>query len=323
MDIENTLVEPKNKIKFDGLGNDLFSIIPGIEIADEAPSVLANELNEKDFNKNWVIPNKPCLIKGAVKKWPAVQKFKSKDYWLSVCDNFEIKVYPHMNHNVWDVQKVDSEDISFHEAIERLFNNEDYILSIPSERITSDNHFSELLKETLDFSFLSGSIKPRMYDQRRFFMYRRASTAWHYHNIDETLMCQISGAKKVALLSPSIPNPKEVMKFLNNERYLNGESLKNFMDLKPMVVNVQEGDALYIPPYWFHTVVPDDGEVGFTYAYCWKSPLHKFGDFSNFFVRQLYRDGLWPFKTVSLIMPFLGIYSGLLNVFRIIQKAFR
>lgn len=323
MDLESTLEEPKKATKFNGLGDDLFSIIPGIEEAGEAPLVFANELNKKIFNENWVIPNKPCLIKGAVKHWPAVQKFKSQDYWLSVCDDFEIKVYPHMNHNVWDRQKVDSQDISFHEAIKRLHNDEDHILSIPSEKVTIDNQFSELIKETPGFSFLSSSIKPRMYDQRRFFMYRRAATAWHYHNIDETLMCQVSGAKKVALLPPDIPSAKYVTKFLTDECYLDGEALNSTMDLKPMIAYVQEGDALYIPPYWHHTVVPDDGEIGFTYAYCWKSPWHKFGDFSNYFVRKLYRDGMWPIKVVSLIMPFLGIYAGMLHGFRKLTKAYR
>jgi hypothetical protein len=76
-------------------------------------------------------------------------------------------------------------------------------------------------------------------------------------------------------------------------------------------VDVTEGDALYIPPYWHHAVAPVDGEAGFTVAYCWRSPLHKLGNFSNFMVREVYRQGMWPLKPMTLILPFLGCYAGL------------
>lgn len=313
--MQNTLKESVTQKKFDGLGDDLFSIIPGIENAGIVPFVNASELNEKSFYKNWVSLNKPCLVKGAVKNWPALKKFKNPDYWLSVCGDFDIQIYPHMNHVVWEKHLVGSEDISFHKAIKRLYSNEDYILSIPSELITNDNRFSALINEMPGFSFLSNEKKPRMYDQRRFFLYRRAATAWHYHWIDETLMCQITGVKKVVLLPPNIPDPEKITSYFNNELHLNGEKL-DYLDLKPMVITVEEGDALYIPPYWHHAVVPLDGEVGFTYAHCWKSPLHKFGEFSNHFVRKFYKGGLQPFRRISLLMPFLAILSGTLYLFK-------
>jgi hypothetical protein len=317
--MNNTLESP-SATKFTGLGDDLFSIIPGIEKAATAPFVNASELSAHEFNEKWVKYNKPCLIKGAVKNWPAVQKFKDPDYWLTVCGDFDMRVFPHMNHNDWDRQKMDSEQLSFHNAIKRLFSEEDYILSIPSETITNDNRFSELVKELPGFSFLSNTIKPRMYNQRRFFMYRRAATAWHYHNIDETLMCQINGTKRVALLPPDIPQAKKITEYLTNENYLDGRKLEDSLNLEPIITLVNEGDALYIPPYWHHAVVPDDGEVGFTYAHCWKSPWYKFGDFSNYFVRKLYKDGLWPIKLVSIIMPFLAVYTGIMFGLRSMKK---
>ncbi len=313
--IENTIeLDPASehsaKTKgFTGLDDDLFSVLPGIEKAKNAPSIDASELNQQNFHADWVAKNKPCLIKGAVKHWPATEKVKNEEYWLSVCDDFYIRVYPHMNYNAWDKQKIDSERITFHNAIKRLHRNEDYILSIPSEKIAEGNRFSALVKETPGFSFLSSKIKPRMYDQRRFFMYRRAATSWHYHNIDETLMCQVSGAKKVALLPPDIPKAKEISDFLTNEKYLDNKQLDETLQLEPMIITVEEGDALYIPPYWHHAVVPVDDNIGFTLAYCWKSPWYKLGDFSNYFVRKLYKDGFWPFKLTSLIMPFVGVIS--------------
>lgn len=309
--MENVLVTPQTETKPEVIIDDLFSMIPGIENATQVQVVMSNDLSEKKFNKDWVAPNKPCLIKGAVKHWPAIQHFKSEEYWLKACDDFKITIYPHMNHASWDRHKINSEELTFHKAIKRLFNNEDPILSMPAEKITDDNRFSKLINEMPGFTFHNSSIKPRLYEQKRFFLYRRASTAWHHHITDETLMCQVSGAKKVALLSPEIPNAREIVEFFRNDSYLDGEVLDSSIDLKPVIAYVEEGDALYIPPYWLHAVMPDDDVVGFTYAHCWKTPIHKFGNFSNYFVGQFYKGGLQPFRKISLVMPFLAVFSGL------------
>ena len=85
------------------------------------------------------------------------------------------------------------------------------------------------------------------------------------------------------------------------------------LKLSSYVVDVLEGDALYIPPYWHHGVVPTDANVGFTLAYCWASPIHILGDFSNYFVRSLFLKGLWPIKKISFALPFIALYAGLSN----------
>lgn len=290
---------------------DLFTIIPHIETALAVPVLEADTLPEEVFKKDWVAQNKACLIKNAVKHWPAVQKWKDKDYWISVCEDFKVAVYPHMNHNNVNLQKmINNEMMSFYEAISRLFSGTDAIISMPGEKISEKNRFSGILKDLGEFTFLRFSVMPRIYERKRFFIYRGAATAWHYHDVDETLMCQINGGKRVALLPPHIPKPRYVSDFLLNESHLNGEILDHSLNLTPFIVNVEEGDALYIPPYWHHAVVPTDGEVGFTLAHCWRSPLHILGNFSNYFVRKLYYRGIWPLKKVTAIVPFLAIGAG-------------
>jgi hypothetical protein len=256
-----------------------------------------------------VYKNKACLVKGAVARWPAVQKWKDRNYWHETCKNFKIDVYKHQNYNDHDMQK--GEVMEFHDAIDRLFSKEDDVFSMPSETIKEGQRFGGVLKDVKDFPFVSSSVMPRMYDHRRFFIYRKAATSWHYHNIDETLMCQVNGTKKVALLSPDIPNAKYVTDFLFKEKYLSGQTLDQSLELKPMLVTVEEGDALYIPPYWHHGVVPNDNEVGFTLAYCWRSPWHKFGNLSNYFVRKLYSDGFKLRQPISAALPFIAVYAGI------------
>jgi len=296
---------------------DLFSFIPGIERAAPVPVLHTKDLQEQTFLE-WVYDSRPCLVKGAVSHWPAVQKWRNKEYWLSTCKNFDIKIYPHSNHNNFNLYK--GEQTRFHDAIGRLFDNRDHILSIPTDAITEGSNWGGLLKDMTGFKFFPAPPMPREYYRSRAFIYRRAATAWHYHGIDETLMCQVKGTKRVAILPASIPNPRKVMHYLQNELYVDGARLDGLPDLKPMIVDVEEGDALYIPPYWFHAVVPLGGEIGFTLAYCWKSPWLKFGNLGNFFVRRLYRNGLWPLRPVTPVLPFIAVYSAARYISRKLTK---
>lgn len=311
--MRDTVCNPKEEPGMEKIHHDLFSIIPGINHASTVPVLDADTLTEEEFITNWVFPNKPCLIKGAVKHWPAVQKWKDHEYWLSICENFNIQVHLHQNYNSPDLQV--GEEMTFYDAVERLFQNRDYIVSMPSEAVREGGRFASLLNDIKGFKFLTRSKMPRVYDRSRLFSYRRAATAWHYHPVDETLMCQVNGSKRVALLPENIPNAKYVIKFLREERHLRGEVMDKSLDLSPAIVDVDEGDALYIPPYWHHGVVPNDGKVGFTLAYCWSSPWHKFGNLTSYFVRKLYRDAMWPFKSISLFLPFIACYSFVLYLF--------
>lgn len=288
--------------------DEIFAIVPGIEKAVPAPVLNSKSLTEKEFQEEWVARNNPCLVKGIIKHWPAVKKWREKDYWMSTCGNPQVEIFPHLNHASRDFIK--AEKMTFHNAIDRLFQNKDHVFSMPSTEITESNGFAGLLKDMAGFSCLPDSPRPRVYNRTRFFMYRRASTAWHYHGVDETLMCQVNGAKSVALFPPDIPRAKYVTEFLDKELHLKGQKLDKSIELRPMITRVDEGDALYIPPYWHHAVVPTDGEIGFTLAFCWKSPIYKLGDLSNFFVREVFRMGLWPLNKRTPMVPILASYAG-------------
>ncbi|MCX2492865.1 cupin-like domain-containing protein [Pedobacter sp. PF22-3] len=300
--------------------NRFLSFIPGISKSLAVPVVYAENLTKKEFIEKWVSRNKPCLVKNAVLHWPAVQKWKHQEYWLSQCDNFDINVYPHQNFNTHERQDAGKEVMPFHKAIERLFSDNEDTVSLPAEHITENGRFAKIKADMPGFTFLPETENPRYYQRMRFFSYRRAATGWHYHGIDETLMCQVNGTKRVALLSPEIPKPAYITKYLNQENYLNNEPFNVQHDINPYLVDVEEGDALYIPPYWHHVVVPVDGKVGFTVAFCWKSPLHILGDFSNYFVRALYKQGMWPLNINTFFMPLLGCYAGTSHLIRKLSR---
>lgn len=294
------------------IADELFSVIPGIDTASPVPVIEAGSLTAREFKESLVSKNSACLIKGAVRNWPAVQKWKKKEYWINTCRNEERKVITHMNYYGWSRKNAGSEQIPFHDAIERLFGNTDHIFSIPSQVVDEQSLFAGIIKDLPGFPFLEGGLPPLIDKPRGLFIYRRASTAWHVHNCDETLMCQVKGAKMVALLPSWIPQAKQVTEFLEREEYLEGKKLDATLPLQPRVALVEEGDALYIPPHWFHCVVPVDGEFGFTSLTVFRSPWHVYGNFSSYFVRRLYK---MAFRNASpgikFIIPFWGLYAAL------------
>lgn len=287
--------------------NLYFAIIPDFEYVALAPTLHASSLTNDKFVNEWVNTNRACLIKGAVKHWPAITKWKNKSYWQSHCADFEVDAFLSQNFIDHRKQQRGRLTLSYHQAIERLFSGIDPVFSIPSEEITSTNRFAGIVEDIGDFGFLPNPPAPRWYQKMRFFSYRNSATAWHYHNVDETLMCQVNGTKRVLLLPPDIPSVDYVTDFFLKEKYLDGEALNNYLRLKPLVAEVEEGDALYIPPYWHHVVVPVGNEVGFTLAYCWASPLHILGNVFNYFVRRLYAEALRPFSIKSAAIPLVAL----------------
>ncbi len=294
------------------LVEELFSIIPGREKAVAIPVVEADSLSEKDFISKWVAKNRACLVKGAVKHWPAVQKFRLQDYWACIDKDCKVPVYAHMNHNVSGRKKmVGGKEMPFHEALDWLFSHKENIISIPVTGVNFEKYFSPVLKDMPGFSFLSSYKDPAGYSKRRLIIYRSAATAWHNHNLDETLMCQIKGTKRVMLLPPNMPRPDYVSEYLNKERHLDGLKLDESLNLNPMMIDVEEGDALYIPPYWYHGIIPVNNDIGFTLPFCWRSPIHVLGNFSNYFVRQIFKRYLWPASKRTIYVPFIAAYAGL------------
>lgn len=288
-----------------------FSIIPGMDNPGTIAIENSSDLTEKHFQEKYVDNGIPCLVKGAVKDWPAMKRFRDKDYWLSNFENKKVIAHAHRNYHNYSMGRM-----MLHDAIERLFKEKDFIFSIPGLAIWDKNKLQELEKDLGKFPFLPSPPKPRSFPEWRFFIYKRAGTAWHCHFVDESLMCQMKGAKRVGLLSPKMPGAEYVSDFLRHEMYLKDEKLDESLNLEPLVIDVEEGDALYLPPYWYHSVIPKDGDVGFTSTFCWRSPAHMLGDLSDYFVRYAYDYQMWPFNSKTLLMPFAACYAAIKFFFR-------
>ncbi|WP_445362244.1 cupin-like domain-containing protein [Microbulbifer sp. ANSA003] len=283
---------------------EILKHIPNRETARGVVTYDAQDLPETQFVQSHVNLNKPCLIKGAVKSWRATQLWRDPDYLSGLVDNPEVRVYGHSNYLDWKSMARNEERATFRQALKRIEANEEGIVSIPSIFCVPDSPFYPLRQDIGVFAFLTQKKAPVFYPQRRFFMYSGAGTAWHYHQIDETLMCQIKGSKRVGLLSPDCAGFKQLNDDLMAYKYLDGPGcFASYKDeIQPFEVVVEEGDSLYIPPFWWHGVEPVDKELGITMAECWASPEYKLADFKKPVLKKLWKEAFSDFGIAKLIM---------------------
>jgi hypothetical protein len=290
---------------------DILANIPNTEFSKPVVTYNADELDEKDFYAKHVLLNKPCLIKGAVKQWQATKKWSQPGYLAAKVDDPAVSLYEHSNYLHPDKMAKTEQKIAFNEALAKLTDNKGGTVSIPSIFCDEKGKFAAFLDDLGAFAFIQRLAKPIYYPQRRFFMYAGAGTTWHYHQIDETLMCQIKGSKRVGLLAPLNPSFDRLEEDLMTYQYLEGDQcFADYKgDIQPFEVLVEEGDALYIPPFWWHGVEPVDTDFGITMAHCWASPLHKLAAFEVPIIRRTWKTAFTSYGMATLMVLRYGVQA--------------
>jgi hypothetical protein len=210
------------------------------------------------------------VIKGAVRHWPATQKWREAEYLKEVSGTRNVLYFPHENHLSFKRMMAGRRDMRFSEALDRLHSENTAVASLGLQA-----DFSELRADIGRFSFLTKAEPSFLYPPIRYFFYRNAGSAWHFHPLDETLMCQIAGVKRIGLLSASTPFQKAVQAVFFQEDYYEDASAFDALadsDLHWFSATVEAGDALYIPPLWWHGVTAIGNSFGATAAVPFRSP---------------------------------------------------
>lgn len=245
--------------------------------------VHASKLSAREF-ASYANANEPLLIEGAASSWPALQRWVEPDYLPKIVGDQEINYYPHINYQTVERHHDRRERVKFGVAFARLRDAATKvgaaawpINSIPG--FTAPDHLYETLKADIPgFAFLPLSSRPITYPRWRGLLSRNAGTGWHFHPVDCTLMVQIAGVKTVGLLPPDRETFETVHEtFLSDGYFDDGDALGDAgASLAPRIAVIGVGDALFIPPYWWHGVQANPG-FGITVPYCWRSPLHVIG----------------------------------------------
>jgi hypothetical protein len=248
--------------------------VPGMAAAAPVPVLQAGAITERLFKSEYVAHSRPCLIKGAIDHWPARRKWHDREYLKSICGLREVDFWPHENHVTRKRSAPGRVSMPFAAAIDRL--HEEEVAAIGCNPGTT-----RMVSDISGFSFFTEGELGFSYPPFRHFIFRNAGTSWHYHALDETLMCQVVGTKRVGLLKVDIPHRRAVSDLFYREDYYDDPSVFDELaeeDLPWHVADLEEGDALYIPPLWWHGVVVTSDGVGVTTPVSWRSPPHVIAD---------------------------------------------
>ncbi len=160
----------------------------------------ARALAPQAFWARHVQPHAPVVLRGALAHWPAVQRWARPGYLEAFGNMDKVLLARAFNMSPALTSAADS-TVELRGALcEMRLAGDGDTLSVPALPVPDD-----WLADLGEFRFLKDAPAPLLYPRRRLFVYKNESTEWHYHPIDETLTCQIAGAKRVSLfrLSPA------------------------------------------------------------------------------------------------------------------------
>ncbi|MBV6749478.1 cupin-like domain-containing protein [Pseudomonas chlororaphis] len=286
-------------------------------------------ISKEDFVRRYVNYNRPCLVKNAVRHWPAFSKWKQLDYIKAHSRNSDVVVRskvisevmgwssPDVKAALTEYSDVVHKDIPFHEFLDSLGVGRNPLVA-DSCGFKEGEALEPLRHDVGGLPFMPELSTPLHYPPFRSFVYRDSYTDWHFHGADETFMAQVVGSKEVLLLPPDETSWRALRPVIEEVGYLYNIDTQRFpstRSLKALRTVVEPGDALYIPVYWWHAVQSMDEAVGVTVAATFQTPLHVIGDLRSPIARRVLRTHF--FSRRALLVVGAVLYS---KAYRLVRK---
>jgi hypothetical protein len=232
------------------------------------------DLDPQTFWSEYVCKHRPVVIKGGANDWPAVKNWQKPGYLESITPptlqtTFARSFNPEPADRFFKTMTKKSLVECIREM--RLLSEAD-TYSIPAEAVPK-----EWLNDFGSYSFFDkkNDKPPRDYPNKRLFIYKNASTEWHYHEFDETLTTQILGSKRVSMFRLDANNWDDYNSIIIHNQHHTSWGQQLFNGIPPITKFegiIDPGDVIYIPPFWWHGIDPVDTELGITFAHCFASP---------------------------------------------------
>ena len=263
----------------------VIDLVPGKVAALQ--SIAAADLSPELFRSKFVDLHQPLLIKGAAKAWPALQRWSEPGYLEARCAGEQVQMSRRFNPAQAEAYRHTVTRRNLVDCFADLRGaRDDQTVSVPAFMLPAG-----WAADLGGYPFLGAlDKKPMMYPRARLFMYRNASSEWHYHPFDESITTQLAGSKRISLfrLDAATWQPHSSLIESNFHHLERGhEFFPPESALTKLEGTLEAGDSVYIPPFWWHGIDPADSALGMTLAYCFRSPVHRLGAWQDPVTRRV------------------------------------
>ncbi len=227
--------------------------------------------DQRQFDE-FVSSSRPVLVEGALDEWPALSSWNFEYIASRVGERkAPVEFYPNGTYyERW---------LTYEMQVKRYLN----LITAPPgpelyymAEIPLDKAFPELAADIKRPSF----IEADRLQHTALFLGKDTTSALHYHDIAQALLCQVVGQKRVFLFSPEdfrhLPfEPWYSSCFNFSTIDFNNPDVTRFPSLKrakPLECVLKPGDALFIPMHWGHIVEGEGNNASVTFF--WRSRWH-------------------------------------------------
>jgi hypothetical protein len=235
--------------------------------------VAYTDLSHTDFLRRYADHWEPIVIRGACCGWPAFSRWADDDYLLKRWGATKVNIFtaPNPQGNHPDTIST-RRNAQVPGVLADLIRSDGKNESVRAFTLGDGAPLDGMI-EDIDDHWLDGStLQSLLYPRRRVFIHRGGLSLWHKHPVDDHLTFQVRGSKQFVLLPPS--QSDRICDVNNDELYSFAVDVARYpkwKTIQPICARLDAGDAIYIPPGWWHTVVPMDQTLGITLASVWGS----------------------------------------------------
>lgn len=214
------------------------------------------DISSEDFKNNYYIPQKPLIIKGLAKKWPAYSKW-NWDFFIDKVGTTEVGVYDNVKSDSYTPINTADGYMPFGEYLKK-------VKAGPLDlRIFLFNIFQHAPDIVTDFTWPEHLMKGFVKKYPMLFVGGQGSITHMHFDIDMShiLHTQFVGKKKVLLFPHSeqyklYRKPWEVLSLANYANYstdFDYETYPAVKNAKGYEVILEHGDTLFMPAgFWHH-----------------------------------------------------------------------
>jgi hypothetical protein len=231
------------------------------------------DLSCKDFLRRFTDRWEPLIIRNACRHWPAFKRWADDAYLLERWGATKVAIFTAPNPQGGHPDSASTRrKAQVPGELADLIRSNGKNESVRGFTIGDGSALDGMIDDIDDHWLFESTLRPLFYKQRRVFIHRGGIALWHNHPVDDHLTFQIRSSKHFVLLSPD--QSDRICDMHNHELYsfaVDAAKYPKWLSIQPQCAKLNAGDAIYIPPNWWHTVVPLDQTLGITLASVWGS----------------------------------------------------